>query len=316
MAGRVNWAASDWSTIGMSELEFTGERFHPQCEREMWYEHWHRYVFALPLVAGKRVLDLACGEGYGSALLARKASHVVGVDYEEQAVAHARKVYRAENLEYRQGDATRLDWDSEPFDVVVSFETIEHVENQAGMLDSIQRVLKPAGVLLISSPDRKHYSDETGYKNPYHVRELYREEFEHMLRQRFERVRVWGQRLLFASALWPLDRAVKRGGMTVMDAQKRMLETDVLKPMYEMALCSNGPLPDMDDLHLFTDREASVYNHYDDEVRRNMAARKVLADYEQQMADLRNRVRELEEALQQRRRAERPRQSGWRWWRR
>ncbi|HET9189593.1 MAG TPA: SAM-dependent methyltransferase, partial [Rudaea sp.] len=76
----------------MSEntLEFTGERFTPECVREIRYEHWARYAFALELARGKRVLDAACGEGYGSAMLAGAAASVLGVDIAADAIAHAR----------------------------------------------------------------------------------------------------------------------------------------------------------------------------------------------------------------------------------
>ena len=91
-------------------LDFTGERFTPECVREIWYEHWHRYVFARQLAKGKRVLDAACGEGYGSALLADVAASVVGADISDQAIAHARSRYgdRAESaLRTRRRHATR-----------------------------------------------------------------------------------------------------------------------------------------------------------------------------------------------------------------
>src|SRR5689334_11915356 len=91
-------------------LPFTGERFTPECVREIWYEHWHRYAFARRLVQGKRVLDCACGEGYGSALLADGAAEVVGVDIDAAAIAHAEERYGARaNLRYEKGDATALE---------------------------------------------------------------------------------------------------------------------------------------------------------------------------------------------------------------
>ena len=74
-------------------LEFTGERFTPECEREIWYEHFHRYALAARWCVNKRTLDAACGEGYGSALLADSATSVEGVDISEQAIAHARQRY-------------------------------------------------------------------------------------------------------------------------------------------------------------------------------------------------------------------------------
>src|SRR5512132_1491659 len=91
------------------ELPFTGERFVPGAAGEIWYEHWHRYHFAAPLARGKRVLDVACGEGYGSALLARTATSVVGVDVSFEAVAHARRAYASQaNAAFEQADCAAL----------------------------------------------------------------------------------------------------------------------------------------------------------------------------------------------------------------
>src|SRR5687767_5056473 len=161
-------------------LPFTGERFTPECEREIWYEHWHRYAFAARLARGRRVLDAACGEGYGSALLARGAASVLGIDISADAVAHATARYaQRPKLRFEAGDATALDdLPAASFDLIVSFETLEHVEAQERMLDGFARLLAPDGALVLSSPDKRTYSEAAGFRNEYHVRELYRDELE------------------------------------------------------------------------------------------------------------------------------------------
>src|SRR6476661_3321910 len=109
-----------------AELEFTGERYVPGTTGEIAHEHWHRYAFARRFVAGRRVADVACGEGYGSALLARAATDVVGVDIDPRTVAHATAEYRGTpNVRYVTGSATALPLASGSVDAVVSFETIE-----------------------------------------------------------------------------------------------------------------------------------------------------------------------------------------------
>jgi len=172
-------------------LPFTGERFTPECVREIWYEHWHRYLFAWRIAQGKRVLDAACGEGYGSALLARTATSVLGVDIDAASIAHARERYGSrENLRYEVGDATALDVAPASYDLVVSFETLEHVEAQERMLEGFARALSDDGVLVVSSPDKHTYSEVAGFRNEFHTRELYRDELLAMLKPHFPHVRL------------------------------------------------------------------------------------------------------------------------------
>ena len=156
------------------KLEFTGERFTPECVREIWYEHMHRYAFASQFIADKKVLDAACGEGFGSFLLADKAQSVIGVDISKQAVSHATERYQADNLSYQVADCQDLPFEDDSFDCIVSFETLEHLEQQSEMLAEFRRVLSKQGFLMISSPDKAVYTDEMKNDNPFHLRELYR----------------------------------------------------------------------------------------------------------------------------------------------
>ena len=194
-------------------LSFTGERFHPDLAGEMWAEHWHRYHFVLPLIAGKKVLDVASGEGYGSALMATVALAVSGVDVSTDAVAHAGRVYaKRQNLHFTQGSCAKLPFDDASFDAVVSFETIEHILEQDEFLSEIKRVLAPAGLLVMSSPNRAEYSDARGYTNEFHVKELYRAEFADLLGARFQYLRWFSQRNAFVSMIVP-DAAEAPGGV-------------------------------------------------------------------------------------------------------
>src|SRR5512137_2082064 len=95
-------------TSASPALTFTGERFAPEVAGSIWHEHWHRYCVVRPLVQGLRVLDAACGEGYGSYLLAATAREVVGVDIAAEAIAHARRRYDAPNLRYLEASCTAL----------------------------------------------------------------------------------------------------------------------------------------------------------------------------------------------------------------
>jgi ubiquinone/menaquinone biosynthesis C-methylase UbiE len=186
-------------------LEFTGERFVPGIPGEIAHEHWHRYAFARRFVAGKRVLDVASGEGYGSMLLAAAAGSVVGIDVDPAAVAHARAAYAQQaNIRFECGSAAALPLPDASIDAVVSFETIEHLPQamQPAMLAEIARVLTPTGILVLSAPNPAEYSDARGYHNPFHLHEPTRDELDAMLAAAFPVRRWFRQRRYFGSALW------------------------------------------------------------------------------------------------------------------
>jgi SAM-dependent methyltransferase len=272
------------------ELEFTGERFTPECVREIRYEHFHRYAFARELVAGKRVLDAACGEGYGSALLAASAASVTGIDRSEESIAHARGRYQAPNLDFRAADCLALPFGADSFDCIVSFETLEHLADHDGLLSEFRRVLRPDGFLLLSSPDKAVYSEQLQNRNEFHVRELYREELETLLSEHFPAFRLYGQKLLFQSAIWSLDGAPGVGLLQDRGGELRASAALDHAPVYFIALCAaeESRLPIVaHGLSLFDDAEESVYRHYYHEIRKNMAAGELLAGKDRELADLR-----------------------------
>ncbi|MBS0591439.1 MAG: class I SAM-dependent methyltransferase [Proteobacteria bacterium] len=284
----------------VSSLEFTGERFTPECVREIWYEHWARYAFVLPLARGKRVLDAACGEGFGSALLAREAREVVGVDVSAEAVAHAQARYgAARNLRYLRGDCTQLDLPGAEFDLIVSMETLEHVAEQEAMLAGFARVLVDDGIFVVSSPDKRIYSDVAGFRNEFHVRELYREELLDLLKPHFPEVRLYGQKLLFQSAIWSLDEVMPQTGLAATTAEQSEDGVTLVKsgllydPLYFIAVCSRRPLAALPQAALFGDRAESVYRHYDHEVRKNIAAGGRIVELETQNEVLRAEIERL-----------------------
>ena len=287
-------------------LEFTGERFTPECVREIWYEHFHRYAFAGELVAGKRVLDAACGEGYGAAYLAGKARSVTGVDISNAAIVHACSRYPAENLEFLKADCCALPFEDGEFDCIVSFETLEHLENQAGLLKEFRRVLDPVGFLLISSPDKAVYSDGQQHDNEFHVRELYRDEFLALIEKEFPHQRLFKQKLLFQSAIWSSEPV---GDVTLQHYDEVGVSHTALpvhEAMYFIALCAAEPdcLPITGSrLYLFDDADESVYRHYQHEIGKNMAAGKILQDRDREISELKNALKARAKPV-----------SGWRRW--
>ncbi len=216
------------------QTESTGERLVPEVQHgELVHaEHLARYLVAAPLAAGKRVLDVACGEGYGTDMLARAgATHAVGVDIDAPAIARAQSRYAGD---FRCGEITQLPFGDGEFDLVVSFETIEHVADAEGALAEMTRVLAPDGALMISTPNTHEYLVD----NDFHEREFSHEEFVALLEQRFPAVRLLYQHNWTLSAI--LDEAAFAEG-----DESRTLELDVhktvsLQPgreLYTVALC-------------------------------------------------------------------------------
>jgi SAM-dependent methyltransferase len=274
-----------------SPLEFTGERFTPERVREIWYEHFHRYAFARELVGGLKVLDAACGEGYGSALLSTGASQVTGVDISDTAVEHATARYPSDKLEFIVSDCLSLPFSDGEFDCVVSFETLEHMEDHQALMTEFRRVLKPGGFLLISSPDKAVYSDQQQNRNEFHLRELYRDEFVSLLRSHFPVCRLWGQKLLFQSAIWSLDQMPGVSFQQENGGEVTAYPEPNHDPVYLMALCAADDtcLPKIGrGLSLFDDAAESVYEHYNDEIRKHMAAGKLLAEKDRELAELKS----------------------------
>lgn len=168
--------------------------------------HIDRYEFAKGfLVGGEKVLDVACGSGYGSKILAEKASVVVAVDISEHAIGYANRHNKEWNIEFLVGDlGSGLGFiPDNSFDTIVSFETIEHIANQDIMLSEFKRVLRPRGKLIISTPDRLLLSgDCKKSENPFHVKELSKQEFLSILRNYFRVERFYGQGTIKNSSFW------------------------------------------------------------------------------------------------------------------
>ena len=174
--------------------EFTGERLIPgQVDVDLLNEHMARYTFASRLARGKRVLDAGCGAGYGSAELARLADTVTGIDVAAEAVEFARQNYQAQNLNFEQASCLAMPFPDAAFDLVVGFEVIEHLEDWRGFLAEVQRVLAPTGQFIVSTPNKRYYTESRGVQgaNPFHVHEFEFEEFRAELQAVFPHVSLF-----------------------------------------------------------------------------------------------------------------------------
>ena len=278
------------SPFASSALTFTGERFAPEQKGAIWHEHWHRYCVAAPLARGLRVLDAACGEGYGSFLLAAEAGEVIGVDIAAEAVAHAQARYRATNLRYVRASCVALPLPDDGVDVVVSFETIEHLSEQAAMLAEFRRVLAPGGVLVISSPNKPVYSGEEPFENEFHVKELTRDELQALLAPGFPAQRWYAQRVVAHSALWAEDGVAgtpRSAPFLALTEQGIRQPAEPAPPMYFLVVCAAAAvaLPALPEVSLFDDGAQSLFRDYVRALRREKAlswdeldARKIAED--------------------------------------
>lgn len=177
------------------------ERLYTEYISDVSTEHLHRYAISTSIIKEKVVLDIASGEGYGSYLLSKYAKKVIGVDIDSKSIANAKIKYTKDNLEYIKGSTSDIPVLDNSIDVVISFETIEHHNEHSEMMLEIKRVLKPEGVLLISSPDKQNYSDKTGHENEYHVKELYKDEFIELISNHFKNYSMSYQKFISASII-------------------------------------------------------------------------------------------------------------------
>jgi len=191
------------------DLEMTGERvLEDDYQRSIggytiYAMHAASYAFAEPLCIGKRVLDLGCGSGYGTHRIAQHAAETYGVDVASDAIAFARARYVKSNLHFARIDAgARLPFDEGSFDVVLSFQVIEHVKDDAAYLREARRVMKAGGTLVLITPDRRHRL-LPGQKpwNRWHLREYGLDELADLAARQFNVVRR-----LRMGAAWPIAK--------------------------------------------------------------------------------------------------------------
>jgi 2-polyprenyl-3-methyl-5-hydroxy-6-metoxy-1,4-benzoquinol methylase len=195
---------------GVPPLELTGERTLPDVpEENYWFRrHLVVYEWIAVRVAGKRVIDMACGEGYGSDVLARAARSVVGVDANPEAHEHARRRYVRPNLRFERDLVESF---SERCDAVVFLQTIEHVEDPGAILEHFRSMLEPGGVAYVSTPNVLTLAPPGAEKseNPWHLREYRCEEFRELCAAHFTQVELLG--LFHARKLRAHELAIRLG---------------------------------------------------------------------------------------------------------
>ena len=177
--------------------EFTGERVIPGLvDADLFNEHISRYKFAARLIPkGGEILDLGCGTGYGTVELLSGGTSIVGADVSAEAVAYARANYGREGVTFLEASCESVPRADHQFDLITCFEVIEHLENWRGLLAEAQRLLRPGGSFVVSTPNKAYYAETRGKTgpNPFHTHEFEYAEFESALKEYFPHVRIWSQ---------------------------------------------------------------------------------------------------------------------------
>jgi 2-polyprenyl-3-methyl-5-hydroxy-6-metoxy-1,4-benzoquinol methylase len=213
---------------GVPPLELTGERTLPDVPAENYWFRRHLAVYEWigARVIGGRVIDMACGEGYGSEVLSRSAAGVVGVDANPEAHQHARVRYTRQNLSFERG---MVENHGEPgsFDAVVFLQTIEHVQDPTAVLRHFRSLLAPGGAVYVSTPNLLTLAPPGAAKsdNPWHVKEYRAAEFEALCGEVFTAVRMLG---LFHARKLRLHELALACGWDAVHARLRLT-----KPFYD-----------------------------------------------------------------------------------
>lgn len=236
-------------------MEFTGERYMPieTINPQLALEHWHRYLWANNFVKDKIVLDIACGEGFGSNFLAKNAKFVTGADISTESVLHAKNNYNGNNLEFKVMSVDGIEFEDNSIDVVVSFETIEHIdgESQEKAIEEFSRILKEDGLLCITTPGIE--SPRHCKHNEFHIKECSYDEFGSLLNKRFKYIRIFGQSVYNTSVIGDAEDEVDILNKSF-NKYDQTYEHNVKEDKYLMAICSNKPLDDLKINSILVDR--------------------------------------------------------------
>jgi 2-polyprenyl-3-methyl-5-hydroxy-6-metoxy-1,4-benzoquinol methylase len=208
---------------------------------DAYLEHMGRYLFAGPYVERKTVLDAACGTGYGAYYLAnRGAKQVAGVDLSQNATAYANATYRMESLQFLSGDVTQMPFSSRSFDLIISFETVEHLHDPDSFISECKRLLAPNATLIISTPNQEVHSSQ-GIHVPFHEREFLLEEFQSIISRHFQIQTIYGQMPIHQEQL-----ALTKTPPSFLQKIASWLPRRILRmmlPFYETYLTGNPLLP-------------------------------------------------------------------------
>lgn len=244
---------------GSNFTEFMRERYVPGTWSKIAeYEHVPRYAMAKDLASGKAILDFGCGTGYGSAMLARTAKSVTGLDIDEAAIAWASETHRGSGLQYIRKDDLGASLPERSFDMITCFEMIEHVDHatQKAVVASFARLLREDGVMLISTPNPE--TTKLYGENPYHIREMNEAQLRELLSPHFASIQIFRQ---YVRSGVMFDQAIEN------DTLKPLFSSDAAsdvhdEPLAFIAICSKSTtLPSVPSQILF-DRDVDYISDF------------------------------------------------------
>ncbi|CAI3704967.1 Methyltransferase domain-containing protein [Clostridium neonatale] len=279
-------------------MDFTGERLvlGKKGIEQLEMEHLHRYNIISDLVKDKIVLDIACGTGYGSHILSQNAKYVYGVDISKETIDYCNENYKQDNLSYMEGSISEIPIEDNSIDVIVSFETIEHVteELQEQFLREIPRVLKEDGVLIISTPDKKIYSDIPQYTNEFHIKEFYKEEFKNFLSEVFKNVKFYYQGLQICDVIDDGTEQINK------QIYLKKSENKNLYP-YIIAVCSNSSFNEINLNSFALDKDNSLFlmNRKFDSINNMLVGDDILSNQKNIIEQKENYIEEQREIIEQ-----------------
>ena len=216
---------------------WTGERLETFIYNRIAIEHLHRYAITDQYIENKIVLDIASGEGYGTSLMSKKASFVYGVDIDKQTIARAKIKYTENNIKFLEGSTSAIPLENNSVDVVVSYETIEHHSEHEKMMLEIKRVLKPDGILIISTPDKLNYSERRNLINEFHVKELYKDEFSNLIRNYFGQQQLLSQ--FFSNGNSVIQQDDNKADLSFYQGNYSVVKNKIINPMFLVIIASD-----------------------------------------------------------------------------
>jgi ubiquinone/menaquinone biosynthesis C-methylase UbiE len=214
------------------------ERMVPSKHRGsgIYGEHVARYMAAANVVKGKAVLDIASGSGYGTAILGEYAQSIVGVDVSKDAIDFAKKEYSGKNITYKKSDGKTIPFADDTFDVIVSFETIEHLEDYNFFMQEIKRVLKEDGLFILSTPNELEFAEG----NHFHLHEFEQGELINLAKQYYSHVKPFFQSTWIGNLVGTKEEMTSEWQKKIVVQQLEPIAEE--KFLYFYLLCANRPI--------------------------------------------------------------------------